>query len=327
MNKKMDENPIEYLKKRGRQGVDKWNSFVKKGNEIPSLFKINLNGKSLDRINLSGADLRKSQLNQTSLKGAKFCGANLEGASFKGANLNDVDFTNCNLRNVNLRETSLVRTNFSNADITGAKIYGISAWELILSEAIQSDLIITKRGEPTISVDNLEIAQFIYLILRNEKLRDVLNTITSKAVLILGRFTPERKLVLDSIKNKLRKLDYLPIMFDFDIPDSRDITETITLLARLSKFIIADLSEPASIPKELESIIPNLAIPVLPIIKSSEKPYSMFKDYWKYDWVLNIHKYDSEEDLLESLSNNLLAACEDKLNELNQRRFKAFNSN
>ena len=42
-----------------------------------------------------------------------------------------------------------------------------------------------------------ELAQFIYLILNNEKIRDVINTLTSKSVLILGRFNiPERKAIL-----------------------------------------------------------------------------------------------------------------------------------
>jgi hypothetical protein len=52
--------------------------------------------------------------------------------------------------------------------------------------------------EPIITVDNIEVAQFIYLMLHNEKIRDVIDTITSKAVLILGRFTGERKAVLDA---------------------------------------------------------------------------------------------------------------------------------
>jgi hypothetical protein len=35
-------------------------------------------------------------------------------------------------------------------------------------------------------------------MLHNQKIHDVLDTITSKAVLILGRFTAERKAVLDT---------------------------------------------------------------------------------------------------------------------------------
>ena len=98
-------------------------------------------------------------------------------------------------------------TSLRNADLIGCRVYGISAWTLSLDGAKQQDLIITEMGEPEITVDNIEIAQFIYLLLRNEKIRSVIDTITSKVVLILGRFTPERKAVLDALRDELRKRD------------------------------------------------------------------------------------------------------------------------
>ena len=39
-----------------------------------------------------------------------------------------------------------------------------------------------------------------YLLLNNEEIRHVIDTITSKVVLILGRFMPERKAILDAIR-------------------------------------------------------------------------------------------------------------------------------
>jgi hypothetical protein len=48
-------------------------------------------------------------------------------------------------------------------------------------------LVITGAGEHAVTVDNIEVAQFIYLMLHNQKIRDVIDTITSKAVLILHR--------------------------------------------------------------------------------------------------------------------------------------------
>ncbi len=64
--------------------------------------------------------------------------------------------------------------------------------------AKQSNLLITNplADEPVVTVDNLGVAQFICLLLNNAKVRDVINTITTKVVLILGRFTPERKALL-----------------------------------------------------------------------------------------------------------------------------------
>ena len=146
-----------------------------------------------------------------------------------------------------------------------------------LERAKQQSLVITGGSEPEITVDNIEVAQFVYLLLHNEKIRDVIDAVSSKAVLILGRFTDERKAVLDALREELRKRDYLPILFDFAVPATRDITETVSLLARMARFIIADLTDPSSIPKELEAIVPGVAVPVQPLLEGSSRPYAMFR--------------------------------------------------
>jgi hypothetical protein len=174
--------------------------------------------------------------------------------------------------------------------------------------------------EPEITVDNIEVAQFIYLLLHNEKIRDVIDTVTSKAVLILGRFTAERKAVLDALREELRKHDYLPILFDFAVPATPDITETVSLLARMARFIIADLTDPSSIPKELEAIVPSLAVSVQPLLEGSARPFAMFKDLLKYDWVLPIYRYEGLEPLLATLAHKVIAPAEEKVKASAERR-------
>ena len=145
-------------------------------------------------------------------------------------------------------------------------------------------------------------------------------TLSIKAVLILGRFTAERKAVLDALRDELRKHKYLPILFDFAVPATRDITETVSLLARMARFIIADLTDPSSIPKELEAIVPSLAAPVQPLIEGSSRPYAMFKDYWKYEWVLPVYRYEGLEPLLAALAEKVIDPAEGKVKALAGRR-------
>jgi hypothetical protein len=153
-----------------------------------------------------------------------------------------------------------------------------------------------------ITVDNVEVAQFIYLLLNNQKIRDVINTIAEKAVLILGRFTPERKAVLDAIRDALRQRGYLPIVFDFERPTDRDFTETIMTLAGMCLFVIADITNPKSSPLELQATVPNYMIPFVPIIQEGEQPFAMFKDLrGKFDWVLDPLTYDSTPHLVSGL--------------------------
>jgi hypothetical protein len=150
-------------------------------------------------------------------------------------------------------------------------------------------------------VDSLEIAQFIFVLLNNTKIRHVIDTISSKVVLILGRFTEERKPVLDAIRDEVRKRNYSPVLFDFEKPSSRDFTETARTLAYLSRFILADLTDPSSIPQELQAIVPDLEVPVQPLLLEAKREYAMFVDFRKHEWVLPTYLYKDRESLIASL--------------------------
>ena len=275
---------------------------------------------NLSWADLSNADLRDASLSYAYLREANLREANLQGASLYEASLSGANVAGANLSGADLEGSTLVNADLTGANLTDCRIYGISAWKLKLGGTKQQNLIITDQYEPTVTVDNIEMAQFIYLMLNNQKVRDVIDTITSKAVLILGRFTDERKAVLDALREELRKRDYLPILFDFSVPATRDITETVSLLARMARFIIADLTDPSSIPKELEAIVPHLAVPVQPLLEGSSRPYAMFKDYWKYDWVLPVYRYEGLEPLLTTLAEKVIAPAEGKVKTLHERR-------
>jgi len=210
----------------------------------------------------------------------------------------------------------LVETNLEGACLTACSVYGISAWSVRLEGAIQSNLVITPPIESVIQVDNLEVAQFVYLLLNNEKIRRVIDTITSKVVLILGCFTPERKIVLDAIRAALRKRDYLPVLFDFEKPPSRDLTETVRTLAHMARFVIADITDAKSIPQELIAIVPNLpSVPVQPLLLASQHEYAMFEHLRRFPWVLEPVLYESQEELLMELEPKVIAPAEAKAKE------------
>jgi hypothetical protein len=145
----------------------------------------------------------------------------------------------------------------------------------------------------------------------------VINTLTSKTVLILGRFAlPERKEILDALRDKLREYDLLPIVFDFDRPTDQDFTETIKTLASISYFVIADVTNPRSSPLELQATVPDYQIPFVPIIQEGEKPFAMMGDLRKYGWVLDTISYDSLDTLIEILKPHIIDPAIKKRDEL-----------
>jgi hypothetical protein len=130
--------------------------------------------------------------------------------------------------------------------------------------------------------------------------------------LILGRFTDERKAVLDAMREELRKRDYLPILFDFSVPATRDITETISLLARMAWFVVADITDAKSIPQELAAIVPDLpSVPVQPLLLEGSAEYSMFEHFKRYPWVLKTYTYPSSERLIADLGEQVIRPAED----------------
>jgi len=146
----------------------------------------------------------------------------------------------------------------------------------------------------------------------------VLLSAQSKVVLILGRFTPERKIILDRLREELRTRHYVPIMFDFEKPKSRNTIETIRTLAGMSKFIIADLTDAKSVVQELQAIVPDFpSVPVRLIIIKSQKEPGMFDGIRPYRWVLDgAFEYENPEEVIESISDNILNPVEAKLKEL-----------
>jgi hypothetical protein len=266
---------------------------------------------------LRGADLFKADLRGADLRGADLREAHLRQADLVGANFSETNLGEANLTEANLQSVILVNTRLSNANLTGCRVHGLSAWDLDLEGAIQANLVITRHDQPEITVDDLEVAQFVYLLLNNQKIRHIIDTITSKAVLILGRFTPERKAILDALREELRRRGYLPILFDFERPAGQTITETVSLLARMARFVVADLTDAKSIPQELSMIVPDLpSVPVQPLLLEGSDEYSMFEHFRRYPWVLPTHVYASPERLIAELGERVIGPADAKADEL-----------
>lgn len=322
-----------------QQGVPAWNAWrAAHPQAVIDLSGADLFGADLSRANLNSANLEKAflekaRLAETDLMGADLSRANLidahlvtanlTGANLIRANLFEADLLGADLTNADLTGATLANANLANARIGGAKVsgswvYGVNVRDLKGEFAEQTDLIITHRGQPTITVDNIKVAQFVYLFLHNEEIREAIDTLTSKTVLILGHFAlPDRKAILETLKDGLRKYDFLPVVFEFERPSEKDFTDTIRTLASLSYFVIADMTNPKSAPLELPASLPDYQVPFVPIIQVGERPFSMMSGlHKKYNWVLEPIPYTSVAMLRQELKPAIIDRAIKKRNKL-----------
>jgi len=271
---------------------------------------LDLRNADLRGANLDGADLRCADCSGSDLSGASICGAELGRADLSRSRLVGANLSQTFLRGADLSECVLIGTNLSDTDLGYARIYGVAVWDVVGTPRDANNLIVTPSGAATISIDSLPMAQFMYMLIHNENFRAVLDTLTTKVVLILGNFGEKRKEVLDGIRDKLRQIGLIPVLFDFSGPVSKDTTGTVETLARISRFIIADLTTPSSIPHELATTVPFLrTTPVLMIRQVGASGYSMVDDLRAYPWVLDIYEYESKDSLLEQISEVIRPAC------------------
>ena len=95
---------------------------------------------------------------------------------------------------------------------------------------------------------------------KSEKIKTVIDAMTSNVVLLLGNFTAARKANLKIVRSELANKGYVPVIFDFDRPNDRNLIESVAILAGLAKFIIADFTMPRSTPLEARLIISGFKV-------------------------------------------------------------------
>jgi hypothetical protein len=316
--------PVSADFERLRQGAEAWNRWRSENPDLrPDLSTQVLTDAPLSGYNLSGAHLEEAilvgaKLESANLEGAdltnailmsaKLSKAKLKGATLFCANFAEADLSGADLRESNLMGSVLVKTNFTGADLTGSRVYGVAAWDAILTGAKQDALVITQMDETDVTVDHIEMAQFVNLVRRNNRVRDALDALTSKLVLLLGSFSDEQKPILDGLRVALIERHYVPVVFDFHRPTRRDLTETIIAIAALARFVIADITDPRSIPQELAMIVPHLvSLPVSVIQRHGDQPYALYEHFLNFKNVSDILRYRDMQHLVNLLDEHIIA--------------------
>jgi CHAT domain len=146
---------------------------------------------------------------------------------------------------------------------------------------------------------------------------ELMSTLAERRVLILGRFTGRRLDVLKAIKARLEAHPnhYQAELFTFERPQRRTLVESIIGFAALSRFIVADLSEPRSVQAELQAIVPSFrSVPVVPLINQTGREYATFDDIRRRENVVQpTVRYRNCDDLAEKIYRQVVPLAEQML--------------
>jgi uncharacterized protein YjbI with pentapeptide repeats len=302
-----------------RSSVKQWNAWRESHRDIrPDLTRAVLIGANLTRADLHEAVLTDARLFRTNLTGARLTMARLSRAGLSKARLTGADLTKADLTRAvvvgaNLSWAVLVNTSLVDATLDGCWVYGASVWNVRLNGARQANLRITELWEPAITVDDLRVAQFLYLLLNNQEIRAVLDTIASKVVLVLGRFSTERKPALDALREALRQhpKGYIPVLFDFDKQPDKPVLETVKTLANLARFVVVDLTEPNMVRSELTYITANVpTVPIRPLIEGDAKLPTEVETWAAFRSFLPIYRYRDIPQLITALDEAVITPVE-----------------
>lgn len=293
----------------------------------------NLSGASLRLSRLDGSDLRRALLRNVDANYASFAGADLRKAVCESSVFMEADFRDADLRGAQLMGCNLNRIRMGGrTKLGGALVWGSSVWDVERDAAHPAQEQGLRIGweyfdpiealtepdhhpsEVEFEANRLELAHFLALVRdAPSTLSHIIDTASRHLVLILGRFRGPQAAVLRRLRQELPGHGLAPVVFDFEPPEGRDLSETVSMLAGLAHFVIADLSRPSSTPLEAQLIIPNIAVPFVPILREGERLFSMFGGLErKYPWVLPPVRYRSLDALVRNLERDVIAPARKK---------------
>jgi uncharacterized protein YjbI with pentapeptide repeats len=292
----------------------------------------NFRGATLLRAHFRRTNCRgESSFNDANLREADFSNAKMANADLSRADLSEATFDCADLSNAHLAEAILDGTSFRGATLRGALLHGtfirrVQTDKQTDQRELSVDVhVVWERRRGSIvdfaDADDIRLAQFHDVVDERGSIAWLLSAGTKRVVLILGRFTPRRKRVLDRLAASLRSRGKIPVIYDFPGPADREITDLVRFVAGMSQFIVVDMTSANSVPLELQATIPDLMVPVLPIVQSGSRVFSMFADLQRrYFWIQQPLSYKTAEELVQWLDEAIIARAERAADEIKARR-------
>ena len=280
-----------------------------------NLTRADLSGVALNVAKLTGANLALANLQGADLQGADLQGADLAGLYMEGADLSGADLSGADLTHADLSGVRLAETILRDAKLCSCRVRGLSAWDVNLEGADQSGLILSPDFQSTITIDNLIVGQFVNLLLNNAEVRDVIDTVSSKIVLIVGWYMPERVKTWNAVRVALLERHYVPITVNIDWTADIRVIETLARLVSLARFVVVDFTDPLTyrmfmLPELYQLLEKHASKPVQPILLKGSPLNTLHSEFQKSLSCLPLHEYSAQNETWEMEAADIVAAAE-----------------
>ncbi|MGP1347359.1 MAG: pentapeptide repeat-containing protein [Phycisphaerales bacterium] len=289
-----------------------------------SIINSYLQGSNLSGINGRGVCFRGTRFSHSDITHCRFSPLVLEilsrytispgtapQAEEKSVSIGRTDFSGCQINDCDLSYSNFTRADLSGADISDSRIYGANFTDIVATGLRQRSLNISPEDEwPAVSVDNVHIASLMRLVLDNKELGQIIDSLGSKTVLLLSRFSDGFAPELQMMREVLAENDLVPLIFDFDPPARKSNLQTIKIMASIARFAIVNISDPRSVPFEIAAIEDIPKFPTQLIIREGEEPFGMLDGL--YQDRPNIYPpiaYRSVDHLRELLNDTIIPYC------------------
>jgi uncharacterized protein YjbI with pentapeptide repeats len=273
-------------------------------------------GKFARAACLGGTDLEHADLHGADFSGARMHAVQLTGADLTEAVFDGTDLSEADLSQAILSDTSLLGASLRGASVGGTFIRRIHTNAKTDQHGLSVDVhVVWDRPRGSVveftEANDIRVAQFHEVLEEHGAVGKLLASTTRRVVLILGRFTPRRKRVLDRLATALRERGKIAVIFDFPRPEDREISDTVRFIAGMAQFVVVDITHASSVPLELQATIPDLMVPVLPIVEAGRPIFAMFSDLQRrYAWIQPPVSYRSADELVRHVDTAILARAD-----------------
>jgi hypothetical protein len=196
------------------------------------------------------------------------------------------------------------------------------------------------------NVDHLGVAQFLQVLFHTALVPQIIETITSSIVLIVGQFFGDRAGVEDALRGELQRRERLPVTLELDNPAPAEAGTPIATVVRLARYVILDVTQlhPGGYMrmsyyplldwdrahlwrsyeaskresyKRWASIIADVpSVPVVPLLQQGKKSRKLYDYIKRYPWVLPPVQYELADPCSARMDELVIAPAEAKAAEI-----------